>query len=79
MSTTKVKQGKRHNVQEDIMKSKEVSDTTYINSSNIEMILTIILTFASWSKAHCLLEASWCGGCHLKIYNFSGGEKGLHL
>jgi hypothetical protein len=61
------------------MKSKTILDTTYLNALNIEMMLTIILTCTSWSKAHCLPEANWCGGCHLKICHLYGGEKGLHL
>jgi hypothetical protein len=42
-------------------------------------MLSIILTCTSWTKVHFLPEANWCGGCHLKIYDLCGGEKGLHL
>jgi hypothetical protein len=42
MSTTKVKQGKEHNVQANVTKSKAVIDATKSNASNIEMTLTII-------------------------------------
>jgi hypothetical protein len=42
MSTTKVKQGKEHNVQANVTQSKALIDVTNSNASNIEMTLTII-------------------------------------
>jgi hypothetical protein len=37
------------------------------------------LICTSWSKAHVLLEASGCGGCHPKNPDLCGGENGLHM
>jgi hypothetical protein len=69
MSTTKVKQGKSHNVQEYIMKSRAIQGTTYSNGLNIEVMLMPI----AFQKRADVVDVVW------KFATICGGEEGLYL
>jgi len=67
MSTTKVKQGKKNNFQENVFKIKEIPFATYSNASFIKMTLTTKLDLLPHGARPVVLCApSWCGGhcCH---------------
>jgi hypothetical protein len=80
MSTTKVKWGKRHNVQAYLMKSKAVSDTTYTqNASNIEITLTIIPDLYLMEQGPMPLRSQLVWWMPYENTDLCGGEKGLHM
>jgi hypothetical protein len=81
MSTTKVKQGKEHNLQANVFKIKEEPFATYSNVSFVKMTLaTMSDSLPHGARLVVLCETRWCGEwCNHRSHGDEWCDVGLFL